>query len=75
MNIIDRARDALKSPHSFVYGGEYAAAVDRAAKLADKLHAQGQRLSNSTYAHERAEGAGYTAAAAQLVAALEGEKE
>ena len=53
---------------------ELAAAVDRAATLADELHTQGQRLGNSAYVHERAEGAGYAAAAAQLVAALEGDE-
>lgn len=54
---------------------ELAAAVARAADLADELKAQGERLGDSAYVHERAEGAGHAAAAAQLVEALEGAKE
>lgn len=87
MSTIGRARDALnrfnstevsdmeRTIHLEKQHAEFAAAVDRAAKLADKLKTEGQRLGNSAYVHERAEGAGYAAAAAQLVAALEGGKE
>lgn len=44
MTIYDRARDALESPHSFVYGGEYAAAVVRAAELADAMDQEAHYL-------------------------------
>lgn len=85
MSIIYYARDAdecLRSDQeddawdvADAMGIDFAQAVVRAADLAEELHAQGQRLGNSAYVHERAEGAGYAAAAAQLVATLEGEKE
>lgn len=70
MTPIELARDAL--PQQASTNWEVAAAVVRAADLAAELRSRGERLSESAYVHERAEGAGYMAAAAQLVAALEG---
>lgn len=60
--------------HARDYAAEVVRLHDQFAALADELKAQGERLGKSTYVHERAEGAGYAAAAARIREVLEGDK-